>query len=468
MTNKSQPIAPSLANITSEWSVFWIASIAVFLVSIDTTVLYAGFNKILLSFPESSAADVSWAMTAYSIVYATMLIPAGGIADKYGRKKIFLLGVLVFILASFACGAATSVAWLIAARVVQAIGACLLSPAALSLILEAFSHHKRAVVMSAWGAVGALAAALGPGVGSFIIDTLGWQWAFYMNIPIGCYCLWRGSNLLNESSHPKDKVRLDIIGMLLLMLGIGAITFSIVEFNSPQWQRADLAKFALAGVALILGFVAWAKVKTDPLVDLALFKNKTFVFANLAGMSFGIAFVIMFFSFFFWMTSIWHYSQSLAGLAIMPGPLTVIPTALVAGRIASKIGHRKLLITGCLTYAMSGLWFMLVPDQNVNYLAHWLPGLLLSGFSVGLVMPSLTAAAVHGLPTKDYAVGSAVNHAIRQIGAVIGVAITVLMLAHSNLQYTDFKITYFCHVVLALLSALLVIPINTHPNRMQR
>ncbi len=143
---------------------------AVFLVSIDTTVLFAAFHKILLSFPQSSAADVSWVLNAYTIVYATMLIPAGGIADKFGRKKIFMLGVFVFLLASLGCGAATSVAWLIGARILQAIGASLLSPASLSLILEAFPQNKRAVAVSSWGAVGALAAALGPGLGAFIID----------------------------------------------------------------------------------------------------------------------------------------------------------------------------------------------------------------------------------------------------------------------------------------------------------
>lgn len=126
------------------------------------------------------------------------------------------------------------------------------------------------------------------------------------------------------------------------------------------------------------------------------------------------------------MKNIWHFSQSLAGAAIMPGPLVVVPTAILSGKIASKIGHRPLLITGAITYALSGLWFLLVPDASPNYARDWLPGLLLSGMSVGLVMPSLSAAAVFGLPPKDYAVGSAINQAMRQIGTVIGVSITVL------------------------------------------
>jgi MFS family permease len=171
----------------------------------------------------------------------------------------------------------------------------------------------------------------------------------------------------------------------------------------------------------------------------------------------------MFFAFFFWMTSIWHYSLPMTGLAVTPGPLTVIPFAIIGGRIAGRIGHRPLLLTGCLTYALSGLWYMYIPDQNVSYLTHWLPGLFLSGMSVGLVMPSLSAAAVHGLPAKDYAVGSAINQAIRQIGMVMGVALTILLLAHPNLQLADFKKAYLCHVILSLLSAVLVLPVNTRP-----
>ncbi|HSI44332.1 MAG TPA: MFS transporter [Methylotenera sp.] len=447
----------------SKWRVFGIASIAIFMVSLDTTILYAGFNNILKSFPSSTAVDLSWAMNAYSIVYAAMLIPAGGIADKYGRKKVFMLGVLLFITASFACGASPSVFWLIVARVFQSIGACLLSPAALAIVLEAFPKEKRMIAMGAWGAVGALAAAIGPGFGSFIIDIGGWQWAFFINIPIGLFCLWQSLTVLKESILPRDKMRLDWLGMLLLIAGVGAIAFAIVEFKSANFNKAELISIALLGLAILLSYIPWAKSNPDPLFELSLFKNRTFLFANIAGFTFAIAFSIMFFSFFFWMKTIWHYSQSLAGSAIMPGPLMVVPTAIISGRLASKIGHRPLLITGTLTYALSGLWFMFVPNSSPNYVTEWLPGLLLSGISIGLVMPSLSSASVFGLPAKDYAVGSAINHAARQVGTVIGVSLTVLILAKPELEIIDFRHMYAIHIALALMTALLCIPINTHP-----
>lgn len=188
-----------LKKMPTAWRVFAIASIAIFMSSLDTTILYAGFNNTLRSFPSSSAADLSWAMSGYSIVYAAMLIPAGSIADKYGRKKVFMFGTILFITASLACGASPTVFWLIVARG-QSIGACLLTPAALALVLEAFPREKRMVAMGAWGAVSALAAALGPGIGSFIIDVGGWEWVFFINIPIGLFCIWQNYLILYESA----------------------------------------------------------------------------------------------------------------------------------------------------------------------------------------------------------------------------------------------------------------------------
>lgn len=465
MKSTAQTYAPTVKQMPTAWRVFAIASIAIFMSSLDTTILYAGFNNILRSFPSSSAADLSWAMSGYSIVYAAMLIPAGGIADKYGRKKVFMFGTMLFITASLACGASPTVFWLIVARVFQSIGACLLTPAALALVLEAFPREKRMVAMGAWGAVGALAAALGPGIGSFIIDVGGWEWAFFINIPIGLFCIWQSFTILHESVQPREKMRLDLVGMLQLIIGVGAIAFGIVEMKSANWSQSELIGIIVLGLVIILSYIPWAKINPEPLFDLSLFKNKTFLFANLAGISFGIAFSIMFFSFFFWMKNIWHYSLTMAGTAIMPGPLMVVPTAIISGKIASKIGHRPLLITGAITYALSGLWYLLIPDQSPDYISEWLPGLLLSGISVGLVMPSLSAAAVFGLPPKDYAVGSAINNAVRQIGAVIGVSITVLLLAKSPLQIADFKLAYSIHIALALMTAMLCIPVNTHPKQ---
>jgi EmrB/QacA subfamily drug resistance transporter len=456
-----QALPGSPPGTASPWPVFWVASMAVFLVSMDGTMLFAAFSALQAGFPQATAADLSWVLNAYTVVYAAMLIPSGGLADRHGRKSVFLVGVVLFLAASVACGLAASVEWLVAARVLQAVGAALLTPASLSLVLAAFPTDKRAVAVSLWGAVGGLAAAVGPSLGAFVIAALGWQWAFYLNVPLGILAIWRGATLLTEARQPTQGRPLDLVGMGLLIVGIGALALSIVQAESPAWSRHELLGAAGIGLACVVGFVVWARVTEAPLVDLGLFRNATYRYVNLATLSFGIAFSMMFFAFFFYMRSIWHYSLPLAGLAMAPGPLLVVPVAALSGRLASRYGHRPVLVVGCLIYAASALWFLLVPGTEPAYLTQWLPGMLFSGIGVGMVLPSLSGAAVSQLPLEHYAVGGAVNQAIRQIGSVIGVALTVLLLGSAGLQRTDFNMVYLCHMALALLTAVLCLPVNT-------
>src|SRR4051794_18487532 len=247
-TASTAPALPGGETHASPWPIFWVASVAVFLVSLDTTMLFAAFRAVRAGFPGTSAADMSWVLNAYTVVYAAMLIPAGGLADAHGRKKVFMLGVTLFLAASAACGLAGSVGWLIAARVAQAVGAALLTPASLSIVLAAFPQHKRAIAVSLWGAVGGLAAAIGPSLGSFVVDSVGWPWAFYINLPLGALALWRGASILNESVKPSQRRRIDVVGMALLMVAVGAIALAIVESESPAWQRSELLVVAATGL----------------------------------------------------------------------------------------------------------------------------------------------------------------------------------------------------------------------------
>lgn len=454
----TQPGAPA-----TPWPTFWIASIAVLLVSIDATVLYAAFGTLRQAFPNDPAADLSWVINAYTVTYAAMLIPAGGLADAHGRKRIFLIGAAIFIIGSGACGAAGSISFLIGARVLQAVGAALLTPASLSLILDAFPLQKRAVAVSLWGAVGGMAAAIGPSLGSFIVDSMGWPWAFYINLPIGAIALARGVVLLRESRIPGKVQHIDLVGMALLMLSVGGAAFALTQYESARWSRIEIGAIAsTAGVALIV-FIAWASKARHPLVDLRLFHNRTYSAVNLATLSFAIAFAMMFFAFFSYMTTIWHYSLPLSGIAVTPGPLMVVPTAIISGRYAARLGHRPGLVAGSLVFAASGLWFALVPGTTPAYLTHWLPGLLMSGIGVGMVLPSLSGAATAGLPKEQYGVGSAVNQAIRQIGSVLGVAVTVALIGHEHLVRADFIPLYSLHIGLALMTGLFCLKVSTRP-----
>lgn len=445
------------------WHVFWIASSAAFLVSLDTTMLFAAFDALRKSFGQATAAELSWVLNAYTVVYAAMLIPAGGLADTYGRKRVFLVGVALFIAASAACGMAGSVALLVAARVAQAVGAALLTPASLSIVIAAFPIERRAIVVSLWGAVGGLAAAVGPSLGSLITDAVGWSWAFYINVPLGALALWRGVTSLRESTISTERRRLDVVGMALLVLCVGALALAIVDTESPLRTRSELVAIAAAGVFAGAGFLIWSRHRQAPLVDLTLFRNRTYRLVNAATLTFGVAFAMMFLGFFFYMRGIWGYSLPLAGVAVTPGPLLVIPTAIVCGRLAARYGHRGFLVGGALLYAASSTWLLLVPGLRPDYLRHWLPGLLLSGTAVGMVLPSLSAAAVSRLPPAHYAVGSAVNQATRQIGSVLGVAIAVALLGHAALSRADFDALYGVHIALSLITGILCLGVDTRP-----
>ena len=181
---------------------------------------------------------MSWVLNAYTVVYAAMLIPAGGLADTHGRKRVFLLGVTLFIAASALCGLAGSVGWLIAARVLQAVGAALLTPASLSIVLAAFPQNRRAVTVSLWGAVGGFAAAVGPSLGSFIVETVGWPWAFFINLPIGAMSLWRGRFAAARIGRAAARVDASTAwAWRCSIVAVGAIALAIVEADSPSWTR---------------------------------------------------------------------------------------------------------------------------------------------------------------------------------------------------------------------------------------
>jgi MFS family permease len=308
-----------------------------------------------------------------------------------------------------------------------------------------------------------LAAAVGPSLGSWVTATAGWPWAFYINVPVGLWALWRSTTHVEEAVKPVERRSVDIVGLLLLMLAVGAIALAIVESGESRWTSQDIVSVAAFGLVACACFVVWAKFKPNALIDLSLFQHRTYRYVNAATLVFGTAFSMMFLGFFFFMIGVWHYTLPQAGLAVTPGPLLVMPTAIVTGRLASRLGHRPFLVGGAVLYACSSMWLLFMPGDQPEYVLRWLPGLLMSGIAVGLVLPSLSAAAVSKLPAEHYAVGAAVNQATRQVGSVMGVAITVGLLGHASLVRTDFTWFYVLHASLALATGLLCLAVNTKP-----
>ena len=447
----------------SPWRTFAIASIAVFLVSIDATILYATFPALRAAFSTATPADLSWVLNAYTVVFAALLVPAGRLADRHGRKRVFLLGLGVFLAASLACGLAPGVEALVAARAVQAIGAALLLPASLAIVLAAFPPERRAVAVSLWGAVSGLAAALGPSLGSLLVEHGGWPWALYVNLPFGAIAFAYGARRLAESRSPETGAPLDLVGVALVAGGVGAVAYGLVRSEALGWTSRTVLGAVAGGLASLTAFVAWARRHPAPAIDLSLFADRTYRNVNLATLLFGVAFAMMFFTMFFLFTGVWGYSLATAGAAAIPGPLMVIPTSIVGGRLASRAGHRPLLVGGALVFAAGVLWLRAATGVEPAYLTAWLPGQLVVGLGVGLVLPSLSAAAVAHLPRERFGVGSAINQAVRQIGGVLGVALTVAIIGEAAFDLDAFRAICATEAALAVAVAGVALAVDTRP-----
>lgn len=456
----SVPLGAVEVRPASPWPVFVTAAIAVFLVSIDTTVLFAAFGALRASFSVHSAADASWVINAYILVYASLLVPAGKLSDCYGSQRVFLVGLCVFSAASVACGLSNHMGGLIAARALQALGAALLSPASLALVLAAFPMEKRAVAVSLWGAVAGLAAALGPGLGALLIEYGGWRWVFWINLPAALWALQRARRILPVPIIKGDKPQLDVRGLLLLIAGVSWLTWSVISTEAKGWRDGFVWMGLACGAALLVAFVARARSTPHPALDMRLFDNRNYRTVNAATLIFGMAFTMMFFGFFFFLTGVWHYSLPMAGLAITPGPLMVVPTAMVCGKWASRYGHRSLLVAGCVLLAVGGLMQTILLGAEPAFWLQWLPCQIVTGVAVGMAMPALSGGAVASLQPAQLGQGSAVNQAVRQFGAVWGVALTVLLLGHPSLVLADFQKLSLSYAALAALASLICVSIK--------
>jgi EmrB/QacA subfamily drug resistance transporter len=411
------------------WQVFVITSLGAFVVSLDLSIVNVAFPALAQTFATATRADLAWVVTGYSIVFGSLLVVGGRTADRYGLRTVFFAGMATFALGSALCGIAPSVLWLVAGRVLQGAGAAFTLPASVGLLLAAVPIEKRSQTVALWGGVGALAVATGPSLGALIVSGPGWRWAFYLNLPIGAVAwLWGRRVLAAPRPSKRDAEQPDYLGALLLSLAVGAITLAISEGGNWGWHDRRVIGAFVAAPLLAAGFVARSARHPAPVLDLSLFRSRAFAVANLATFAYAMSFFAMLLGNVLFLTDVWHYSIQRAGLAITPGPLVVAVISGFAGRLASRIGFRFVIVPGSFVFASGLLWFALGVGAEPAYLAQWLPGTLLIGLGIGLTFPVLSAAAVSSLPPERFGVGSAVNQTARQVGGSIGVAMLVLLL----------------------------------------
>jgi MFS family permease len=283
--------------------------------------------------------------------------------------------------------------------------------------------------VAVWGAVGAVAGAIGPTLGAAIVEGVGWRWAFFVNLPVGAISFLLARRVLPEGKEADPGRLPDLGGAALLVSGMSLLALGIVQSDDWGWSSAPTVLALTAGVAALLAFVARCRRVANPLLDLHLFGIRNFRWGNLGMVAFAIAFNATFFANIQFLTRVWGYSVFQAGLAITPGPLVVAALAPVFGRLAARIGQRRLLLPGGLVYAGAGLYAITRIGADPAYLSEWLPYTLLTGLGVALCLPQLSSASVQGLPPDQFGSGSAVNQALRNLGATFGVALVVAILA---------------------------------------
>ena len=411
------------------WAVLGSTGLAVFAVFLDTTILFVAFPAISADFSGTSASSLSWVLNAYTVVFAALLIPAGRLADRIGRRRLFLGAVVGFTLASALCGLAPSVGLLISARILQAVAAAAMVPSSLALVLQTVPRERVPVAVAIWGAVGAVAGAAGPTLGALVVDHLSWRWAFLVNLPVGVVSLVAGRRVLPEGREARPGRLPDPAGVALLAAGLALLAYAIVRTDEWGWGSGRFVGTAALALVLVGTFVERCRRVAVPLLDLGLFRSRSFSVANAGTVVFAIGFNAMFLGNVLFLTRVWGWSILRSGLAISVGPLVVAATAPVFGRLAGRVGQRRLLIPGGLVWASGGGWLLVLAETSPAWTTQYLPATVLTGFGVALCLPQLSSAAVQGLPPDRFGSGSAVNQAIRNLGATIGVALVVALTA---------------------------------------
>jgi EmrB/QacA subfamily drug resistance transporter len=399
---------------------FAVVAVAVFLATLDMFVVNLAFPAIRAGFSGASVSDVSWVLNVYAIVFAALLVPAGKLGDILGRRRIFVVGLAAFAAGSALCAAAPSLAFLVGARVVQAVGAAAVTPNSLGLVLPVFPTHKRPLAISGWAAIGAVGAASGPPLGG-ILTQISWHWIFIVNVPLALVAAVAALRVLVEIRDPSRPALPDGVGTVLLIGAIGLLTLALVRGSSWGWDGRVIGCLA-AAVAFTAAFVIRSARHPAPVLELSILRVPAFALASASAALFFAAFAAMLLSNVLFLTEVWHESVLDAGLLLTPGPLAAAAFAPLSGRLAARIGVGMVGAIGAVLFVLGCVWWIWQVGAQRDYAIDLLPGMLVGGSGVGLVLPAFTIAATATLPPARLATGIGAQTMFRQIGATLGVA----------------------------------------------
>jgi EmrB/QacA subfamily drug resistance transporter len=390
------------------------------MIMLDNTVV----NVALPSMKQSlhmSLSELEWVVAGYALTFAAFMLTGGKLADYVGRRLIFMVGLAVFTGASLACGLAPNGGFLIGARVVQGLGGALMNPATLSIITATFPPRERGKAIGIWAGVSGMALAIGPLVGGLLTEHVNWNWIFFINVPVGIVGLLAIPLFIDESRDTSSEQRLDLPGLVASAVGLFSLTYAFIEANQYGWGSGRiLGSFAVAAVALTV-FLLLERHQRAPMLDLSLFRNRTFSGANGSMLFVGLAMFGTFFYVSLYMQNVLHYSPVETGASFLPMTLLIIVIAPRAGALTDKVGSRWLVGLGMTLLAVMLFYYSQLGASE----SFWaiLPGLLIGGIGMGMTMTPVTAAAMSAVAVDKAGIGSAVLNSSRQVGGSLGIAV---------------------------------------------
>ncbi len=461
MTNTRRPptaTAPRLGRVLG------LTSTAYFMVVLDSSVVLTALPRMQHDL-HADLASLQWTVNAYGIAFAAGIITAAALGDRFGRRRIFNIGLTLFTLASAACALAPNAAGLTAARTVQGLGAAVVTPLSLTILTSAFPPQRRGLIVGIYGGLAGLAVAAGPLVGGAVTESLDWHWIFWLNVPIGLIATALATRLLPESHGAPE--RLDLIGVALVTAGVVAIVWALVRADEAGWSSPEMLSTLLAGSALLLAFLAWEYRAAAPMVPLRLFRNRAFAIGNattffMSGAIFAGAFlIIQEFQF------ARGYSPISTGVRLLPFFATPMLISPIAGAASDRIGRRPVMVIGLTLQALGFAWVAARGSLATSWIELML-ALLIAGIGISMALPTVPTAVLNAVAQTDMGKASGINYMAQRLGAVFAIAIgSAVFSAHGHLGTpasvtAGFQPALWSCVAFALLAALASMAIASH------
>jgi EmrB/QacA subfamily drug resistance transporter len=408
------------AEENKKWWTLTAVAFGLFMIMLDNTIVNVALPSIQRSL-HMSLSSLEWIVTAYALTFAALLITGGKLGDLFGRRKMFMAGLVVFTLASLACGLAPNAGFLIGARAVQGVGAALMNPATLSIITATFPPKERGQAIGIWAGVSALALAIGPLLGGLIVDNINWHWIFYVNVPVGVVGLLVSRLVIAESRDTSHEQSIDLPGLLTSGASLLALSYALIEGNRHGWGSPEIIGL-FAGAAVLLAVFIWLERRQRlPMLDLSLFKIGSFAGANIVAMLVSLGMFGVFFFISLYVQNVLGYSPTKAGAIFLPMTILIILVAPIAGKLSDRVGSRWLMGAGMGILGVS----LLLYQRITVHTGFWslLPQLVLGGVGMALTMSPMTSAAMSSVPVDKAGVGSGVLNSFRQMGGSLGIAL---------------------------------------------